>query len=71
MSAMEFVNPEDNAPNETMCSVVIIERLKRDLLLICGADKNNIGLIPPLYVDKGTLEAAFKIIGKSIAVLKG
>ncbi len=65
------MNPEDNAPNGTMCSAVIIERLKRDLLLICGADKNNTLLIPPLYVDKGTLDAAFKMIGKSIAVLKG
>ncbi len=73
MNAMEFVNPEDNAPNGTLCSAVITEALKRDLLLLsCGADKNNIRLIPPLNVDEGTLDAAFKIIDESIAAaLKG
>ncbi|WP_369283322.1 aminotransferase class III-fold pyridoxal phosphate-dependent enzyme [Oscillibacter sp. GMB15532] len=68
MNAMEFVKPEDNAPNGALCSAVITEALKRDLLLLsCGADKNNIRLIPPLNVDEGTLDAAFQIIDESIA----
>jgi len=73
MNAMEFVKPEDNAPNGDLCSAVITEALKRDLLLLsCGADKNNIRLIPPLNVDESTLDAAFKIIDESIAAaLKG
>jgi len=73
MNAMEFVNPEGNSPNGTLCSSVITEALKRNLLLLsCGADKNNIRLIPPLNVDEGTLDAAFKIIDESIAAaLKG
>lgn len=73
MNAMEFVKPEDNAPNGDLCSAVITEALKRDLLLLsCGADKNNIRLIPPLNVDESTLDAAFKVIDESIAAaLKG
>ncbi|MPM19394.1 5-aminovalerate aminotransferase DavT [bioreactor metagenome] len=73
MNAMEFVKPEDNAPNGDLSSAVITEALKRDLLLLsCGADKNNIRLIPPLNVDESTLDAAFKIIDESIAAaLKG
>ena len=47
--------------------------LKRDLLLLnCGADHNNIRLIPPLNVDEATLDTVFQIIDESIAAaLKG
>ena len=52
-----------------MCAAVVGQALKRDLLLLnCGADKNNIRLIPPLNVDESAINAAFKIINESIAV---
>ena len=73
MNAIEFVKPEDNAPNGALCAAVQAEALKRDLLLLnCGADHNNIRLIPPLNVDEATLDTVFQIIDESIAAaLKG
>ena len=73
MNAIEFVKPEDNAPDGALCAAVQAEALKRDLLLLnCGADHNNIRLIPPLNVDEATLDTVFQIIDESIAAaLKG
>ena len=68
MNAMEFVKPEDNAPDGALCAAVQAEALKRNLLLLnCGADHNNVRLIPPLNVDEATLDIAFQIIDESIA----
>ena len=68
MNAVEFVKPKDNAPDGALCAAVQAEALKRDLLLLnCGADHNNVRLIPPLNVDEATLDIAFKIIDESIA----
>lgn len=73
MNAMEFVKPENNDPDGALCAAVQAEALKRDLLLLnCGADHNNIRLIPPLNVDEATLDTAFQIIDASIAAaIKG
>lgn len=68
MNAIEFVHPEDNAPDGALCAAVQAEALKRDLLLLnCGADHNNIRLIPPLNVDEATLKTMFQILDESIA----
>lgn len=67
MNAIEFVKPEDNAPDGALCAAVQAEALKRDLLLLnCGADHNNIRLIPPLNVDEATLDTVFQIIDESL-----
>ena len=73
MNAMELVNPADKAPDGKLCAAVRANALKRDLLLLdCGADHNNIRLIPPLNVDEETLNKAFQIIDESFAeALKG
>ena len=68
MNAMEFVNPADNAPDGKFCSAVMAECLKRDLfLLCCGADHNNIRLLPALNVDEPTINKVFEILDASIA----
>ena len=72
MNAMEFVKPEDNAPNGALCDAVRAEALKRDLLLLgCGADHNNIRLIPPLNVTEDVVNTVFAIIDESIAAALG
>ena len=72
MNAMEFVDPADNAPNGKLCAAVQAESLKRDLFLLnCGADHNNIRLIPPLNVDEETINKVFEILDAAIdAALK-
>ena len=67
MNAMEFVNPADNAPDGKLCAAVQAESLKRDLFLLnCGADHNNIRLIPPLNVDEETINKVFEILDAAI-----
>lgn len=72
MNAMEFVDPADNAPNGKLCAAVQAESLKRNLFLLnCGADHNNIRLIPPLNVDEETINKVFEILDAAIdAALK-
>ena len=72
MNAMEFVKTEDNAPDGALCAKVQAEALKRDLFLLnCGADHNNIRLIPPLNVDEETINKVFEILDAAIdAALK-
>lgn len=68
MNAVEFVKPEDNAPDGALCGAVMAECLKRDLFLLnCGADHNNIRLIPPLNVTEDVLNKVFEILDESIA----
>ena len=73
MNAMEFVNPKDKAPDGKLCAAVQAESLKRDLFLLnCGADHNNIRLIPPLNVTEDVLDKVFEILDAAIAAaLKG
>lgn len=72
MNALEFVDPADNAPDGALCAKVQAEALKRDLFLLnCGADHNNIRLIPPLNVDEETILKVFEILDAAIeAALK-
>ena len=68
MNAMEFVHPEDKSPAGDICGAFKANALKRDLFLLdCGADHNNIRLIPPLNVDEETLDIAFEIMDAALA----
>ena len=68
MNAMEFVHPEDKSPAGDICGAFKASALKRDLFLLdCGADHNNIRLIPPLNVDEETLNIAFEIMDAALA----
>ena len=73
MNAVEFVKPEDNAPDGALCAKIQAECLNRNLFLLnCGADHNNIRFIPPLNVTKEVLAEAFDIMDEAIAAaLKG
>ena len=69
MNAMEFVElDEDHTPDGALCSAVLANALKHDLLLLaCGSDHNIIRVIPPLNIDEPTLKKAFEILDESIA----
>lgn len=73
MNAIESLSLRTTLPTGPVLPPSQAEALKRDLLLLnCGADHNNIRLIPPLNVDEATLDTVFQIIDESIAAaLKG
>ena len=73
MNAMELVHPEDKSPAGEICGKFKANALKEGLFLLdCGADHNNIRLIPPLNVDEATIDLAFEIMDKAMEeTLKG
>ena len=73
MNAMALVHPEDKSPAGEICGKFKANALKEGLFLLdCGADHNNIRLIPPLNVDEATIDLAFEIMDKAMEeTLKG
>lgn len=66
-NAIEFVK-EDNAPDGALCTAIVAECAKRDMLLLtCGADKNVIRLMPELTIPEEELKKGLAILEEAVA----